>query len=350
MVDTRCFPPTLPADLIDHLRCPITQRAVRWMTEPDLKGLNAVASSGDATHLDGSPVDGQIQFALINEEGSLAYRVDDGILMMLPISAIATDRATLARYGNKHRPEKAAVQSFYDQVGWKTDEKGDFEDALIWEDLRPVSAGYIRNCHMRVKRHLKPAGNYLLDVASGAVQYPEYLTYSQHYKHRMCMDLSIRALREARRRVGSTGVYILGDITNMPLRTDSLDAVVSLHTIYHVPADEQATAFEELYRSSETAWPQRARSLLRLHHRTLCCCLAMPSSTGEREFAPASPSGCLGPPSPGRKPAPCPAKPERRKDDIGVCRLLFRGPPPSSSSRHESGAFRSRSSSGEAST
>ena len=47
-------------------------------------------------------------------------------------------------------------------------------------------------------------------------------------------------------------MYILGDITNLPLRTDSLDAVISLHTIYHVPLDEQAKAFEELYRVLKT--------------------------------------------------------------------------------------------------
>ena len=88
----------------------------------------------------------------------------------------------------------------------------------------------------------------MLDVASGPVQYAEYLTYSKNYRRRICMDISIQGLREARRKVGENGVYILGDITSLPLRTDSMDAVVSLHTIYHVPQDEQANAFEELYR------------------------------------------------------------------------------------------------------
>ncbi|HWE94322.1 MAG TPA: methyltransferase domain-containing protein [Tepidisphaeraceae bacterium] len=238
----------VPADLIERLRCPVTDTSVRPMNDRELEDLNAAARRSDAAHLDGSAVDGQITAALVNDDASLAYRVEDGILMMLPNSAIALDRASAARHGSAHRPEKRAVQSFYDQIGWKRDEKGDFEDAVIWEDLRPVSADYIRKCHLRVNRYLQPTGDYLLDVASGPVQYPEYLTYSQGYKRRICMDISVQALREARRKVGDKGVYILGDITNLPIKTDALDAVISLHTIYHVPQDEQGKAFEELYR------------------------------------------------------------------------------------------------------
>ena len=238
----------LPADLAEHLRCPLTQSPLRWLSETELLELNHAAVRGDAAHLDGSRVDGIISAALINAEHSLAYRVEDDILMMLPISAVATGPDAVARYARAYRPEKAVVQSFYDQIGWRRDKKGDFEDAAIWEDLRPVSADYIRKCHLRVNRYLKPTGNYLLDVASGPVQYDEYLSYSQGYQRRICMDISIAALREARRKVGDKGVYILGDVTNLPLKTESMDGVVCLHTLYHVPHDEQAKAFEELYR------------------------------------------------------------------------------------------------------
>lgn len=242
------YPANLPADLVDCLRCPLTQSPLRWMNGSELEELNAAAQAAAAIHLDGSKVDGTISFALVNADGSLAYRVEDGILLMLPLSAIAMTPEALGRHGKNQRDEKIAIQSFYDQIGWKRNEQGHFEDAVIWEDLRPVSADYLHKCHLRINRHIEPTGNYLLDVASGPVQYAEYLTYSQGYRRRICMDLSIAALREARRKVGDKGVYILGDITNLPLRTDALDAVLSLHTIYHVPQDEQARAFEELYR------------------------------------------------------------------------------------------------------
>ena len=317
------IPANLPADLVDHLRCPLAHTSLRWMAADELETLNAASARGDAAHLDGSKVDGQIPFALINEEGSLAYRVDDGILMMLPISAIATDRQVIAKYGNAHRPEKVAIQSFYDSIGWKRDEKGDFEDAVIWEDLRPVSAKYIHNCHMRINRYLKPTGNYLLDVASGPVQYPEYLTYSQDYKHRICMDISILALREARRRVGEKGIYILGDITNLPLRDNALDAVVSLHTIYHVPQDEQGKAFEELYRVLK---PGRSGAIVYTFSTApLITAGAVPARWWKkaRTTAPVRFIKNLL----GRKPASVSATPSRPRDDLGGAPFYFKAHP-----------------------
>ena len=128
-------------------------------------------------------------------------------------------------------------------------ERGDASiDADNWEDLRPVSRDYIHACHLRVKRHLQPTGKYLLDVASGPVQYSEYLTYSQGYGARICVDISFAALRQAQQKLGAHGIYILGDITNLPLADGAVDGAVSLHTIYHTPADEQASAFREIHR------------------------------------------------------------------------------------------------------
>src|SRR5262249_15708530 len=38
------------------------------------------------------------------------------------------------------------------------------------------------------------------------------------------------------------------DITNIPLKDRTVDGFVSLHTVYHVPAEKQVTAFQELAR------------------------------------------------------------------------------------------------------
>jgi SAM-dependent methyltransferase len=55
-------------------------------------------------------------------------------------------------------------------------------------------------------------------------------------------------LQEARRKLGKRGIYLLADITALPLRDGVVDASVSLHTVYHVPADEQRKALLELHR------------------------------------------------------------------------------------------------------
>ena len=70
---------------------------------------------------------------------------------------------------------KQQVREFYDQVGWQGAAAGQYQNAR-YEDLRPVSREYIHKCHLRVKRHLAPRGDLLLDAGSGPVQWPEYLT------------------------------------------------------------------------------------------------------------------------------------------------------------------------------
>jgi SAM-dependent methyltransferase len=142
---------------------------------------------------------------------------------------------------------KQEVQRFYDQIGWKLVSEDVYQNAR-YEDLRPVSRQYIHDCHMRVGRALKPVGRYLLDAGSGPVQYPEYLEYSRGYQYRLCADISITALKEARKRVGEQGLYVVADIANLPFKPGSFDGVVTLHTIHHLPEAEHLRAFDELYR------------------------------------------------------------------------------------------------------
>lgn len=50
------------------------------------------------------------------------------------------------------------------------------------------------------------------------------------------------------KKLGDKGIYALCDITNLPFKDNSMDGIVSLHTIYHVPANEQYKAFYEVHR------------------------------------------------------------------------------------------------------
>ena len=142
---------------------------------------------------------------------------------------------------------KQRVRQFYDRVGWQTEASGLYQNAR-YEDLRPVSREYIRRCHLRVKRFLKPAGRFLLDAGSGPVQYAEYLAYSEGYHHRVCVDISTTALVEARRRIGTHGLFVVADVANLPFKSEPFEGVVSLHTLHHLPLEEQGKAYGELYR------------------------------------------------------------------------------------------------------
>jgi ubiquinone/menaquinone biosynthesis C-methylase UbiE len=142
---------------------------------------------------------------------------------------------------------KDQVRQFYDQIGWQMESDGFYQNAR-YEDLRPVAREYIHKCHMRVKRHLQPRGRFLLDAGSGPVQYPEYLTYSEGYDFRVCLDISLVALQEAHKRVGERGLYVVADAANLPFKSNAFDGAVSLHTFHHLPAAEQEKAYLGLKR------------------------------------------------------------------------------------------------------
>ena len=137
---------------------------------------------------------------------------------------------------------KRQVREFYNSVGWKQIGEGVYQNAR-YEDLRPVSREYIHRCHLRVARFLPKGGRYLLDAGSGPIQYPEYLEYSKGFHYRVCLDISMLALKEARERLGERGLYLVADIAHLPFKENTFEGIVSLHTIHHLPRDEHKSAF-----------------------------------------------------------------------------------------------------------
>lgn len=142
---------------------------------------------------------------------------------------------------------KHQVSDFYDQVGWQK-VQGDLYQNATYEDLRLVSQTYIERCHLRVNRHLQPQGKFLLDAGSGPVQYPAYLTYSAGYQKRVCLDISIVALKEARKRLKKHGLYVVADVSHLPFKKDSFDGVVSLHTLHHLTTKDQVASYLDIHR------------------------------------------------------------------------------------------------------
>ncbi len=237
---------TVDLELQGILRCPVSGNRLRRMTTEELGALNGSILAGDATYLDGRQARETLSSGLVTEDGRHAYREDDGILFLsmpwaIPVYRAASDVVTLDEVTE-------SVRDFYDDVGWTRLEGGPFADAADFEDLRPVSRRYIHECHVRLSRYLDRGGRYLLDAGSGPIQYPEYLAYSEGYRTRICLDISVSALREAQKTLQERGIFILGDISRLPLADSSVDGVVSLHTIYHLAKDRQEAAIREIYR------------------------------------------------------------------------------------------------------
>lgn len=167
---------------------------------------------------------------------------------------------------------KQNVQKFYDEIGWHQEADGNYQNAR-YEDLRPVSAEYVHKTRLRVNGGLLPKGDLLLDAGSGPVQYEDYLTYSAGYKKRVCLDISIQALHEARERIGEHGLFVVGDLANLPFKADAFDGEVSMHAIHHLALEEHPRAYAELYRVLK---PGRTAAIVNGWHDPLLSRMAEP--------------------------------------------------------------------------
>ncbi len=146
------------------------------------------------------------------------------------------------------------VSNFYNTVGW-SEQEGVTEDARRWEDLRPAADKYVRDSRLRVLRHIPESGDKILDMASGPIQYPEYLEYSRNFNKRYCVDLSADALAKARERIGGHGEFLCGSFFDIELPEDFFDCAVSLHTIYHMDSDKQEEAVRKLLHVTKPGKP-----------------------------------------------------------------------------------------------
>jgi len=137
------------------------------------------------------------------------------------------------------------VSNFYNRIGWKI-ESGITEDARRFEDLRENAQEYVSKCRLRVARHIPDDGKNILDMASGPIQYKEYVEYSKNFKKRYCIDLSAKALEMAEKKIGDHGVFLHGSFFDIPLEQNFFDCTVSLHTIYHIDKVKQEEAVRKL--------------------------------------------------------------------------------------------------------
>jgi ubiquinone/menaquinone biosynthesis C-methylase UbiE len=148
--------------------------------------------------------------------------------------------------------DKKRVFDYYNEVNYKVkDSLKIYEDSPKWVDFRDVSSNYIRTAFRRASNFYAPTGKYILDIASGPIGLPEYMALCDGYEYRICVDISINALIQAKinlEKAGKRGIFICGDITNIPICDNSLDTVLSQHTLYHIPKDDQKTAVNEMYR------------------------------------------------------------------------------------------------------
>lgn len=78
--------------LLDILRCPGTGQPLKIMPKTKLAQLNKAIAKGGITYADGSSVSQPLDAALITDNGSTIYRINDDIPVMLEDQSIAAQQ------------------------------------------------------------------------------------------------------------------------------------------------------------------------------------------------------------------------------------------------------------------
>jgi len=228
-------------NFLEIIRCPITNNELLLIESGDFQNY---LPPGELNKL------GRLSQGLIDSSRRYFYPVFDGILILHQQYALFIGNGTDTRKDLSF--DKKRVFDYYSEVYFKIrDSFSIYEDAQKWVDFRQVSFEYLKNSFSKASRFYPPKGKFILDIASGPIGFAEYLNLSDGYEFRICVDISVNALIQARNnmeKANKAGIYICGDITKIPLQSNSCDTVLCQHTLYHVPKDDQFVAVNEMYR------------------------------------------------------------------------------------------------------
>jgi uncharacterized protein YbaR (Trm112 family) len=75
--------------LLEILACPATRQPLAPLDARGLAALNGAIAAGSVARADGSPQQAPVKEALVTRDRKLAYRVEDGIPVLLADEAIA---------------------------------------------------------------------------------------------------------------------------------------------------------------------------------------------------------------------------------------------------------------------
>jgi len=223
------------------LQCPLTGEELHFVEGKELESI--FQEKREIRNL-------SILKGLVNQSETYFYPIIDDIPLLLHDYAISTGRET-DKLNNSKKKENVRVFNYYNEIDFESINNVErYNDAKKWLDSRDVAHSYISLSLLRAKKYLGKQGKYLLDIASGPIGSNEYLELSGNFDIRICIDISLNALHMARENMGSRkGIYICGDIKNIPLKTNICDSVLCQHTLFHVHKDEQENALDELHRT-----------------------------------------------------------------------------------------------------
>ncbi|MEZ5059275.1 MAG: hypothetical protein R2879_19745 [Saprospiraceae bacterium] len=170
------------------LQCPITKNSLQLVEKEEIQ--NFQISNNSELFKD-------IKVGIKDTSGQYFYPIFDEIIVLHEQYATFIGKGEEPK--RKFSFDKKRVFDYYNEVSYKVkDALNIYEDSPKWVDYREVSKEYMHKAFLRAGNFFPKTGTYLLDIASGPIGLPEYMDLGAGYEYRVCVDISINALIQAK--------------------------------------------------------------------------------------------------------------------------------------------------------
>ena len=139
------------------------------------------------------------------------------------------------------------VREFYDREGWVVDEGGRSGEDHYFRDLGESRWSYDRQKIRKTVAQFDELSGTLV-IAGGGDLPRSHVLVAEKFSKVICVDISWRALKISKSKLGAKGEYHRASILDLPLVDGSVDAVLCAHVLYHIDRENQRRAVRELIR------------------------------------------------------------------------------------------------------
>lgn len=225
---------------LDIMRCPLTAEDLQPANNSQLARANQQAGN----------IPFRFEEGLVNRSGSVFYPVYKSIYCLHLSYAIALEEKielTARQHFDSQR-----IFNYFNAIHFESfDGRQIYGDDKDFVDFRPFLLEYTRHGFYNCRQYLPSSGKYFIDAACGPVAYKEYVAFAEGYEYRVCLDLSVNALLQARKNLDShpqKAILICCDLCKIPLKDNLADAVICQHALFHIRRHLQSVALHELVR------------------------------------------------------------------------------------------------------
>ena len=145
---------------------------------------------------------------------------------------------------------ESQVRKFYDSDGWVLDEAGRTGEDRYFRALSNSRSAYDEKIRQKTVAYFDGLKGILLIVGGGDLP-QSHLLAAEKFARVICVDISWRALEISKSKLGAKGDYRQASILALPLRDQSVDAILCAHVLYHIDKIAQEKAVKELIRVSK---------------------------------------------------------------------------------------------------